>query len=437
MRVYDILMKKREGQELSQEEITFLIQGYQRGEIADCQMASLLMAVYFNGMNSQEIFELTLALVNSGATMNLKEIKGIKVDKHSTGGVGDKISLILVPLVSAAGLCVPMISGRCLGHTGGTLDKLESIPGFRTCLNNKEFIHNLHKIGAAIIAQSEEIVPVEGRLYALRDITATVESIPLIAASIMSKKIAGGADGLVFDVKTGSGAFMKSYEDARILARTLLDISNRMGKDTVALITDMDQPLGKAVGNTLEVEEAIIALQGEGPEDVMELTLQLGAYMLKLGKKVDNLREGKSVLLDLLKKGEALRQFQKIIAAQGGDPRVVENRDILPKSKKMATICSSEEGYIEKLDALQVGKAVMVLGASRLKIGDPIDLGTGIILEKKSGEWVSSGDKIATIYYSTEEQVSQAKKILHSAFRIVKEKPAIGSLILDIVRPRH
>lgn len=437
MRVYDILMKKREGQELSQEEITFLIQGYHRGEIADCQMASFLMTVYFNGMSAQEIFELTMALVNSGATMNLKEIKGIKVDKHSTGGVGDKISLILVPLVSAAGLCVPMISGRCLGHTGGTLDKLESIPGFRTCLNNKEFIHNLHQIGAAIIAQTEEIVPVEGRLYALRDLTATVESIPLIAASIMSKKIAGGADGLVFDVKTGSGAFMKSYEDARILARTLLDISNRMGKDTVALITDMDQPLGKAVGNTLEVEEAIITLQGEGPEDVMELTLQLGAYMLKLGKKVDNLREGKSVLLDLLKKGEALCQFQKIIAAQGGDPRVVENRDILPKSKKIATICSSEEGYIEKLDALQVGKAVMALGASRLKIGDPIDLGTGIILEKKSGEWVSSGDKIASIYYSTEEQVSQAKKILHSAFRIVKEKPPIGSLILDIVRPRH
>jgi len=437
MRVYDILIKKRDGEELSREEIFFLIQGYHRGEIADYQMAAFLMAVYFSGMSSQEAFDLTFSLLNSGITINLKEMEGSKVDKHSTGGVGDKISLILVPLVAAAGLYVPMISGRSLGHTGGTLDKLESIPGFRTQLNSKEFVRNLRQVGAAIIAQSEEIVPVEGKLYALRDVTATIESIPLITASIMSKKLAAGADALVLDVKTGSGAFMKTYEDARMLARNLLDVCTRMRKEAVALITDMDQPLGRAVGNSLEVREAIATLRGEGPEDIVELTIQLSAYMLKLGKKVDNLQEGKRMLMDLLRKGEALRKFQKIIAAQGGDPRVVENQDFLPKSGKVAAIFSAQEGYVKKVDALQVGRAAMVLGASRVKIGEPIDPGTGIVLEKKAGDLVLMGEKLASLHYNTENQFSRARELLYSAFQIVNEKPPIRSLIHDIIKQHN
>ena len=397
------------------------------------------MAIYFRGMNPEETASLTHIMMSSGHVLDLSGIPGKKIDKHSTGGVGDKVSLILAPLVASAGVIVPMISGRGLGHTGGTLDKLESIPGFRTDLSLKEFKDSLLKIGLAMVGQTEEIAPADKKLYALRDVTATVDSIPLMASSIMSKKLAEGIDGLVLDVKTGSGAFMKGYEDSLKLARTMVEIGTSLGVETVALITDMNQPLGRAVGNSLEVLEAIDVLKGGGPEDLVEITIELGAWMLRLAHGLD-IEKGRGILMANIKNGDGLKKFKEMVSMQGGDTEVVvdsthrvDRQELLPSSEIKRELRSKENGYIERIDAESVGIASMVLGAGRERVDSVIDHSAGIILMKKRGDSVRKEEPFAILYGREESMMEKAEELLLQAYKLSDTKPERTPLIKTII----
>ncbi|MGA9363503.1 MAG: thymidine phosphorylase [Bacteroidota bacterium] len=431
MNAAEVIRKKRSGERLSQEEMEFLVNGYVRGTIPDYQMSAFLMAVYFRGMDFEETTRLTEIMLNSGKVVDLSTIPGIKVDKHSTGGVGDKISLILAPLVAACGVPVPMISGRGLGHTGGTLDKLESIPGFRTDLSLDEYRKQISEIGVVMIGQTDDLVPADRRMYALRDVTATVESIPLIAASIMSKKLAEGADALVFDVKTGQGAFMEKYDDAVELAKTLVTIGNKFGKRTLSLITDMSQPLGHAVGNWVEVVEAIECLQGRGPEDLVQLTCALAGAMLMLGGRSSTIKYGMDESKSALESGRAYKKFLELVSRQGGDLKCIENPDQYPYPKHSVDILSSGDGYVESINALEIGLACIELGAGRKKIRDKIDPNAGVVFKKKIGDPIQRGERVATIYADRREGISSAKSRIEGAIRYSASRPQARPLILS------
>ena len=434
MRAYDLILKKREGNELSKEEIKFLIDGFTNGDIPDYQMSALSMAIYFNGMNDRETADLTMAMAESGDQIDLSKIEGVKVDKHSTGGVGDTTSLVLVPLVSAAGLPVAKMSGRGLGHTGGTIDKLESIPGFKTDLSMDRFIDNVNEIKAAIAGQTGNLTPADKKLYSLRDVTATVDSIPLIASSIMSKKIAGGADGIVLDVKVGSGAFMKTLENAEKLAEIMVSIGEKLGRNTTAVLTDMDQPLGHAVGNNLEVIEAINTLKGEGPEDLTDLCLTLGANMLKIAGEVESYQKGYQILDNLIENGKAFEQFKRLVEKQGGDVSYIEDPDKFKKSDNATEIKAKANGYLNQLKALDIGVAAMLVGAGREQKGDQILNEVGVIVHKKYGDKVTKGEKIATLYHNEDnENTKEAIDKLNNSFIIKEEAPEARELIYKII----
>jgi len=423
MRVYDIIIKKRNGCALTSEEITFMIEEYCRGTIPDYQMAAFLMAVYFRGMNSRESVDLTMAMVNSGEKVNLQGIKGFKVDKHSTGGVGDTTTLVLAPLVAACGGTVAKMTGRGLGHTGGTVDKLESIPGFRVELEKEKFVDNVNRIHLSVISQTADLAPADKKLYALRDVTATVDSIPLIASSIMSKKLAAGADGIVLDVKTGTGAFMVRYEDALQLAQTMVNIGEGAGKRMVALITGMEQPLGYAVGNAIEVKEAIETLSGRGPEDLTDLCVELGANMLWLSSVVSHVSEGRERMKEAVVKRKGLEKLKEMVRAQEGNPGVIENPGLLPRCKEEIEIPSPRAGYVQSIDALSVGISSQILGAGRQKKEDIIDLSVGIYLRKKVGDQVAEGEPLAVFHTDgNKEKIERAWKIFTSSYSIGKEK---------------
>lgn len=432
MRMVDIIQKKRNGNELSTEEIQFFIQGYTNGDIPDYQASALAMAIYFQGMTEREMADLTKAMVESGETIDLSQIEGVKVDKHSTGGVGDSVSLVLGPLVASCGIPVAKMSGRGLGHTGGTIDKLESVPGFHVELDKEQFIELVNKNKIAIIGQTGNLTPADKKLYALRDVTATVESIPLIASSIMSKKIAAGADCICLDVKTGAGAFMKTIKDARKLAKAMVKIGNLTGRKTIAVISDMSQPLGYAVGNALEVKEAIDTLKGEGPEDLTELCLTLGSYMVYLGGKAENLEQARNMLLEKLKNGEAIEKFKTFLQAQGGDPSVVDHPAKLPQSKYRFQLEAKEEGYIAEMVADEIGHAAMLLGAGRETKNSPIDLSVGIVLHKKIGDKVQKGESLLTIY-SNFSNVDHIKEKLYESIHITQTKVNVPTLIHEVI----
>jgi pyrimidine-nucleoside phosphorylase len=430
MNISDILAKKRDGSALSADEIRFFVDGYTAGAIADYQMSALLMAIEIRGMAGDETTALTRAMLLSGEVMDFSDIPGVKVDKHSTGGVGDGISLALAPLVASCGAVVPMMSGRCLGHTGGTLDKLESIPGFRVCLTPAECRKQLANIGVALFGQTETVAPADKKIYALRDVTATVESIALISASIMSKKLAEGCDALLLDVKTGSGAFMKNKDDARLLAQTMLSLGKSCGKKMAALITDMNQPLGNAVGNSLEVSQAIDILNGKGPADAAALTMELGARMLLLSGIARDTRSAKSMLEDALKKGRAREKFREIIEAQGGDVRVLDDPlKVLPHAKYTKDACAEKTGYVASIDTRAVGMASVLLSAGRLKKEDTIDPGAGIIVRKKIGDHVEAGEPLAVLHYSNDRNLVEAKQMLNGAYMIGDTRPELPPLI--------
>jgi pyrimidine-nucleoside phosphorylase len=433
MRMYDIILKKREGLELTSEEIRYFINGYNSGGIQDYQASALLMAIYFQGLNERETADLTMAICDSGERADLTAIPGIKVDKHSTGGVGDKTTLVLVPLVAAAGVPVAKMSGRGLGHTGGTVDKLESIPGFKVALEPAQFIDQVRKIGAAVVAQTGHLAPADKKLYALRDVTATVDSIPLIASSVMSKKIASGADAIVLDVKVGSGAFMRDKQSALKLARAMVDIGSRVGRRTVAVVTDMDQPLGFSIGNALEVKEAIDTLKGHGPEDLLEICLELGATMLLLSGKAKSVKDGKKKLLDLLKNGEALNKFMEFVSAQGGDPRVAREDGLLPEAKLTEAVPAPSSGYIRAINAENIGRSAMLLGAGRENKESRIDLSVGIVLNKKVGDPVKSGETLAVAHMNSTERLEQVKELIQSAYQFDEVKPEAARLVLGTV----
>ncbi|MDN7225851.1 pyrimidine-nucleoside phosphorylase [Planococcus liqunii] len=434
MRMVDLIEKKRDGFELSTEEIQFIVTGYTKGEIADYQMSAFLMAVYFKNMTERERADLTIAMANSGDQIDLSAIDGIKVDKHSTGGVGDTTTLVLGPLVAACGVPVAKMSGRGLGHTGGTIDKLEAIEGFHVEITSEEFIKQVNDIKLAVVGQSGNLTPADKKLYALRDVTATVNSIPLIASSIMSKKIAAGADAIVLDVKTGEGAFMKTEEDARELAHAMVGIGNSTGRKTMAIISDMSQPLGFAIGNALEVKEAIETLQGKGPEDLTELCLVLGSQMVVVGGKAETLEEARAMLEEVIANGKALQVMKQFIEAQGGNPAVVDDVNLLPQAKFVTEVPSEQDGYISFMEADEIGTAAMVLGAGRATKESEIDLAVGIVLNKKVGDRVEKGESIATIYSNTEE-LAECMKMLYNSIEYSSEPvdkvQLISALITD------
>ncbi|HEV2688356.1 MAG TPA: thymidine phosphorylase [Bryobacteraceae bacterium] len=433
MRTVDLVQRKRDGEELSPEEIAALVDGYTRNEIPDYQMSAFLMAVFFSGMTDREVSSLTECMIRSGETVDLSSIPGMKVDKHSTGGVGDKTSLISAPLAAAAGVIVPMISGRGLGHTGGTLDKLESIPGFRTDLTIDEFREQLMKHSLAFIGQTPEVAPADGKLYALRDATATVESIPLIASSIMSKKLAVGLDAIVLDVKVGTGAFMKRQVDARRLAQMMVGIGRRMDKRVQALITDMNQPLGYAVGNALEVMEVSQTLQNAGPTDLTRISLELAARMIFLAKITGTLDEGRELAQQKLLDGSGYRKFKEVIEAQGGNPKVLDQFELLPNATGVREIASPRAGYISVIDAEGIGRASSMIGAGRNTKEDSIDPAVGVILEVKVGQKVEAGAVLCRLYYTGEENVEEASQQIEDAFRISASAPEERELILEVV----
>ena len=417
-RAIDVIRKKRDGGELSRFEIDSLIAAYTQGSIPDYQVSAWLMAVVLRGMTRGETAALTDAMLRSGEVLDLSGIATKKVDKHSTGGVGDKTSLVLAPLAAIAGVTVPMISGRGLGHTGGTLDKLEAIPGFNVNLAVPEFRRVLEVCGCAMIGQTAEIAPADRKLYALRDVTGTVESPYLICASIMSKKMAEGIDALVLDVKTGSGAFMKSEKDAAFLAELMVETGERMGKRTVALITDMDQPLGNMIGNALEVVEVVDVLRGSGPQDLRDLCLELAAWMLHLGGVSKTVAEGKKESAKLLASGKALDRFRQMVELQGGDPRVVDDLKGLPQARHSQQVLSAKDGYIDSLQCEQIGTACVILGGGRERKEDSVDPAVGIVLHRKVGDRVAAGEPIATIYYNSESRVARAQQLLEESCRI-------------------
>lgn len=433
MRTVDLIQRKRDGEELAPEEVDFLVEGYTHGEIPDYQMSAFLMAVYFSGMTDREVSRLTECILRSGDSVDLSSIPGVKVDKHSTGGVGDKTSLIVAPLAAAAGVVVPMISGRSLGHTGGTLDKLEAIPGMRTNLSPDEFSKQLSELGLCFIGQTERLAPADGKVYALRDVTATVESIPLIASSIMSKKLAEGVDALVLDVKVGNGAFMKKQVDARRLAQMMVGIGRRMDKRVQALITDMNQPLGYAVGNALEVMEASQTLQNAGPTDLTKLSIELAARMIHLGKKAGSLDEARRIAEQKLVDGTGYKKFKQVVAAQGGNPQALDKFELLPNATGMREISSPRGGYVSLIKAEDIGAASNMIGAGRDKKDDAIDPAVGIILEVKVGEKVDAGSVLCRIYYTREDRVEEAAEMVEDAFRISAQRPDERELILEVV----
>jgi len=425
----ELVRKKRDGNRLTNEEIEFLTAEYTQGRIPDYQFSAFLMAVYFQGMDFQETTDLTQAMLNSGAILDLADIKKPKIDKHSTGGVGDKVSLILAPLIACCGICVPMISGRGLGHTGGTLDKLESIPGFRTKLTVREFKYQLKKIGVAMIGQTEKIAPADRKIYALRDVTATVDSIPLVTASIMSKKLAEHLDGLVLDVKFGTGAFMKEYRNAKELAKTIIQIGKRAGIKTVAVLTDMNNPLGDHVGNSLEIIETIEALKGKGPADVMEVTFALGEAMLKIAK----IKGGRQLLLNKIASGDALKKFRDIIHHQGGDPRVLDDYSRLPTARRSVEVRAVKTGYVHRIDNYNIGIGLIRLGGGRLKKEDRIDPGCGFRIHKKIGDYAKKGDVLIQIFSDNKRKALQVNEELSNAFMIKNKSCKHKILIRDII----
>lgn len=433
MRMYDIIHKKRNGGELSEKEIKFFVNGYTDGSIPDYQASALCMAIYFRGMSADETAALTLAMADSGDRIDLSGIDGFTVDKHSTGGVGDKTSLIVAPIVAANGGKVAKMSGRGLGHTGGTVDKLESIPGFRTSLTPDEFIKQVNDIGLCIVGQTGELAPADKKLYALRDVTATVESIPLIASSIMSKKLAAGSQGIVLDVKTGSGAFMKTVEDSERLAEEMVSIGKAAGRKVTALITDMDIPLGASVGNSLEVIEAIKTLKGEGEETLTEVCLSLAAQMLCMVTGRDDM-VCRKMAKKSIEDGSALNKLREMITAQGGNADVIDNSGAFKQPKFYVDIISERDGYISHTDAERVGIASVILGAGREKKGDPIDPSAGIILKKKTGDSVSKGDVLATFYTDDETRIDVAKREFLDALIFGNEKPSKQKLIYKIIK---
>ncbi len=434
MNFLDIIIKKRNGEKLAQEEISFTIENYTKGDIPDYQMSAFLMAVFFNGMDREETFTFTHAMAHSGEILDLSSIPGIKIDKHSTGGIGDVTTLILAPLVASCGVPVAKMSGRGLGRTGGTIDKLESIPGFRTEVGVKEFIEQVKEIGIAVVGQSGELAPADKKIYALRDVTGTVESIPLIASSIMSKKIALGSDGIVLEVTTGNGAFMEDMESARKLAEIMVDIGKDAGKKMTAVLTSMDEPLGIAVGNSLEVREAIDSLKGNIPDDVKELVLTLGSHMLYLAEKIKSPEEGIPLLEENLKNRKGLAKLREMIEYQGGDPSIIDYPEELPAASIVKAFEAKEEGYVSELIARYVGDAAHRLGAGREKKEDKIDLSVGIILEKKVGDKVKKGDVLAWIHANDEEKLKTAEELLSKAYRIEEREVEKPRLILGIVK---
>jgi pyrimidine-nucleoside phosphorylase len=433
MRTLDLIQRKRDGEELSAEEISFLVEGYTQNNIPDYQMAAFLMAVFFAGMTDREVSTLTDIMIGSGERVDLSDLPGVKVDKHSTGGVGDKTSLIAAPIAAAAGVTVPMISGRGLGHTGGTLDKLEAIPGFRTNLTLEEFKAQVAKLGLAFIGQTPQIAPADGKLYSLRDATATVESIPLIASSIMSKKVAVGLDALVLDVKVGSGAFMKRQVDARRLAQMMVGIGRRLDKRVTALITDMSQPLGYAVGNALEVMEVSQTLQNAGPTDLTRLSLELAARMIYLAKVAKSIEEARELAQKKLLDGGGYHKFKQVIQAQGGNPQVLDRFELLPNATGVREISSPRGGYVSAIDAQYIGGACTLIGAGRDTKEDSIDPAVGVILEVKVGQKVETGGVLCRIYHTKEDRLEEAAEMIEDAFRISATAPEDRDIILEVV----
>lgn len=433
MQMYDLINKKKNNEELTKEEIEFIVEGYTKGDIPDYQMAAFLMAVCLNKMSHEETANFTIAMANSGDILDLKAIHGVKVDKHSTGGVGDKTSLVLSPMVASLGIPVAKMSGRGLGHTGGTIDKLESFPGFSTDISSKQFIDNINRIKLAIIGQTANLAPADKKIYALRDVTATVDNISLIASSIMSKKIASGADVIVLDVKTGNGAFMKNYEDSLALAKEMVQIGTIANKPTYAVITDMNQPLGRAVGNALEVKEAIETLSGEGPEDLLEVSITLASYMLLGAGRVKTPEEGRELLLDTIKNRTALDKMAEFVRAQGGDSEFVYNPELLKTASIQYDIKAPRDGYVKEIRTDEVGMASLILGGGRVTKDSKIDLSVGIIIHKKLGDKVSKNEPLATIYASDDNKRKEAKKRLLNAYVIDKEKPKTPPYIYSIV----
>ena len=434
MRMYDLIMKKRNGGALTEQEICFMIEGYTRGEIPDYQMAAMMMAIYFRGMNEEETVNLTMSMAKSGEMLDLSAISGVKVDKHSTGGVGDKTSLALTPMVAACGVKIAKMSGRGLGHTGGTIDKLESFEGFSTEISTDRFIQNVNKIGIAIMGQTKELAPADKLLYALRDVTATVDNMSLIASSIMSKKLAAGADAIVLDVKTGSGAFMKKEEDAFALAKEMVSIGKGAGRKMMAVISDMDQPLGNAVGNALEVKEAIDTLRGKGPKDFTELCLTLGSCMLLVSGLAGNEKEARDKLKNVIADGSALDKLAEFVEAQGGNKMMVYDPLLLPKATIITPLYAPCDGYIERIACDEVGICSLILGGGRETKESSIDLSVGIVLEKKVGEYVRKGEPLAVIHACDDNKKRACEERLLAAYRIGSEKKDEGPVIRGLVK---
>ena len=434
MRMYDLILKKKQGKELNTEEINWMIKEFTEGRIPDYQMSAMTMAICFQGMDKRETFDLTMAMRDSGDVLDLSRIDGIKVDKHSTGGVGDKVSLVLTPIVASLGVPVAKMSGRGLGHTGGTIDKLESFSGFSTEISEKKFIDSVNTIGIAIAGQTANLAPADKKLYALRDVPATVDQMSLIASSIMSKKLASGADAIVLDVKTGNGAFMQKEEDAIALAKAMVDIGNRAGKQTVAVITDMDEPLGNAVGNALEIKEVIDALHGDGPEDLMEVVYALGTQMLLLAKRAEDEEIARNLITESIQERKALKKFAEFIENQGGNREEILHPDMLPKARYVIPVLAEEEGCIERILAQDIGIACMTLGGGRENKESTIDHGVGIILTKKISDTVKKGETLARIHANSKEKAVLASNLVKNAYQIAKEPAKKAPMVKCIIR---
>lgn len=432
MRMVDLIEKKRDRKELTREEIQFIVKGFTDGDIPDYQMSALSMAIFFNGMTEQERADLTMSMVDSGDVIDLSAIEGIKVDKHSTGGVGDTTTLVLAPLVAAVGVPVAKMSGRGLGHTGGTIDKLEAISGFDVEISKQEFIDLVNKNKVAVVGQTGNLTPADKKLYALRDVTATVNSIPLIASSIMSKKIAAGADAIVLDVKTGAGAFMKSLDEAKELAQAMVNIGNNVGRNTMAVISDMSQPLGYAIGNALEVKEAIDTLQGKGPKDLEELCLTLGSYMVLLAEKAESLTEARQKLEEVIANGKALETFKVFLESQGGDGSLVDDPTKLPQAKHIVEVEAKTDGYVSEIIADSIGTAAMWLGAGRATKESEIDLAVGLVLQKKIGDYVKAGESLVTIHSNTED-IAKVKERIYESIKLSEEAVEAPPLVYDTI----
>lgn len=433
MTMYDLILKKKRGEELTNEEICYMISGYTKGDIPDYQMSAMMMAICFQGMTPEETKNLTLAMAESGDVLDLSEIEGIKVDKHSTGGVGDKTSLVLGPMVASLGVAVAKMSGRGLGHTGGTIDKLESFTGFTTGISKETFIKNVNEIHIAIAGQTADLAPADKKLYALRDVTGTVDQMSLIASSIMSKKLASGADAIVLDVKTGDGAFMKTLEDSKALAEAMVSIGKLAGKKMAAIISDMDQPLGNAIGNILEVKEAIDTLHGNGPKDLEELVLTLGSYMVVAAEKAETIEEARAQLKQTLVDGSAFATFKKFVVAQGGSDEEVLHPEKLPVARYVKDVLCEEEGFIAKIQTEEIGRISLLLGGGRETKESAIDLTVGLVLNKKRGDKVQKGDVLATIHANDKEKLVQAKDRLRKAYAIVDTAVQNEAIIKDII----